>query len=92
MQVPLALIHRQDDLPFVDQVNGDDVKGGRMAAEVLVSAGRQNLIVVKQKTPGYTGEVRIDSFQERAAELGASSTVVSVLDVEYEGGVAAALR
>lgn len=90
LRVPLALIHRQDHLPFVDRVNGDDVKGGRMAAEVLVAAGRKHLIAVKQEVPGYTGVVRLNAFRERANELGVSCSTVSVLGVEYEGGVAAA--
>ncbi|PHR93534.1 MAG: LacI family transcriptional regulator [Blastopirellula sp.] len=90
MQVPLVLIHRMDNLPFVDRVNGDDLKGGRMAADVLVQSGRRHLIAVKLEDPGYSGIARISAFHERAAELGIPSGDISVLGDEYEGGVAAA--
>lgn len=90
LQVPLTLVHRTDKLPFVDRINGDDVKGGRMAAQVLVEAGRQHLIAVEQETPGISGVVRVDAFRKRAAELGVSSSTISVRGAEFNGGVAAA--
>ncbi|MBL4873330.1 MAG: LacI family DNA-binding transcriptional regulator [Rhodobacteraceae bacterium] len=90
MQVPLVLVHRTDQLPFVDRINGDDIKGGRMAAEALVKAGRQHLIAVRQEAPGFTGVVRIDAFLKRADELGVTSNTITISAVEYDGGVAAA--
>lgn len=92
MHVPLALVHRTDHLPFVDRINGDNVKGGRMVAEVLVEAGRQHLIAVEQEHPGFSGMVRIDAFHKRAAELGVPSSTISVHGAEYLAGVAAAPR
>ncbi|MGR3344700.1 MAG: LacI family DNA-binding transcriptional regulator [Paracoccaceae bacterium] len=90
MNVPLALVHRIDNLPFVDRINGDDIKGGRMAAEVLISAGRRYLIAVKQEILGYSGEVRIAAFVDRAAELGVPTDTISSPGGEYAGGMAAA--
>ncbi len=90
MNVPIALVHRIDNLPFVDRINGDDIKGGRMAAEVLIAAGRRYLIAVKQEILGFSGEVRIAAFVARAAELGALTNTIPVPGGEYESGVAAA--
>jgi DNA-binding LacI/PurR family transcriptional regulator len=90
MRVPLAMVHRIDDLPFVDRINGDDVKGARLAADAMVKAGRRHLLVVEQGVLGYSGEVRVAAFRERAAELGVSCSSVAVDPVEYEAGVEAA--
>lgn len=92
MNVPLALVHRIDILPFVDRINGDDIKGGRMAAEVLIGAARRHLIAVKQEILGYSGEARIAAFVARAAELGVLTDTISVPGDEYESGVAAACQ
>ena len=92
MNVPLALVHRIDDLPFVDRINGDDIKGGRMAAEVLFGAGRRLLIAVKQEILGYSGDARIGAFTARATELGALTNTIPVPGGEYESGAAAACQ
>ena len=90
MNLPLALVHRIDNLPFVDRINGDDVKGGRMAADVLIEAGRRYLIAVKQEVLGYSGEARIAAFVDRAAELGVPTNTIPSPGGEYAGGMAAA--
>ncbi len=92
MKVPLALVHRIDILPFVDRINGNDIKGGRIAAEVLIAAGRRYLIAVKQEILGYSGETRIAAFVARAAELGVPTDTFPVPGGEYESGVAAACQ
>ncbi len=89
MRVPLALVDRIDDLPFVDRINGDNLKGGRMAAEVLMSAGRRDFIVVQQETIGYSGAARIAAFTERLSQEGLKTRVVNVDANEYEGGAEA---
>jgi DNA-binding LacI/PurR family transcriptional regulator len=90
MQVPLVLVDRIDDLPFVDRINGDNVKGGRMAAEVLITAGRRKFIVVQQETIGYAGTARIAAFKARTLEEGLETQVITVGGNEYEGGAEAA--
>jgi len=90
MQVPLALVDRIDELPFVDRINGDNRKGGRMAAQLLIEAGRRNLVAVRSEKIGYSGRARIAAFIERAAEDSITATVLPVVASEYEGGVEAA--
>ncbi len=89
MHVPLALVDRLDDLPFVDRINGDNRKGGRMAAEILIAAGRRNLVAVKPEKVGYSGRARIKAFVERAAEAGIEAKVLGVVASEYQGGMEA---
>jgi LacI family transcriptional regulator len=90
MRVPLVLVDRIDDLPFVDRINGDNVKGGRMAADVLIAAGRRKFFVVRQETIGYSGAARIAAFTARALEEGLETQVITVGGNEYEGGAEAA--
>jgi LacI family transcriptional regulator len=92
MQVPLALVDRIDNLPFVDRINGDNVTGGRMAADVLIAAGRRQLVAVQPGITGYSGKARIAAFIERAAEDGLATRIISVDANEYEGGAAAAVE
>ena len=90
MRVPLALVDRADDLPFVDRVNGNDRAGGRMAADALLEAGRQSFVAVRQETLGYSGQVRLSAFAERIARAGHETRFVTVGENEYEAGAEAA--
>ncbi len=90
MGVPLVLVDRADDLPFVDRINGDDVKGGQLAAEALMEAGRQSFIAVRQDSLGYSGQVRVSAFAERTAQEGIKAQIISVGQDEYAGGAEAA--
>ena len=90
MNVPLALVHRIDNLPFVDRINGDNAKGGRIAADVLVKAGRRYLVAVKHDFLSYSENSRINAFLDRATELGVPTKTISVPASEYKGGFAAA--
>jgi len=91
MHVPLALVDRMDELPFVDRINGDNRKGGRLAAQLLMDAGRSSLVVVQPEMVGYSGRARIAAFVERALEEGISARILPVTASEYEGGLEAAL-
>ena len=90
MQVPLALVDRMDDLPYVDRINGDNVEGGRLVAEALIGAGRRQLVSVQQHATGYSGKARTAAFIERAAEDNIPAEIIYVDESEYEGGAAAA--
>ncbi len=92
MHVPLVLVDRIDALPFVDRVNGDNTKGGRLAADVLIAAGRSHLVIVQQESIGYSGVARIAAFSERANEKGLQTRIISVSENEYKGGAEAAAR
>ena len=59
-----------------------------MAAKVLVKAGRQHLIAVREDTPRFTGVLRLEGCHKRAAELGITSSTIAVYQDGYEGGAA----
>ena len=78
MRVPLALVDRADDLPFVDRIIGDNKKGGRLAAQTLIAAGRRSLVVLQPDTMVFSVRERISAFIERAAEDGREVEVLAV--------------
>jgi len=90
MGVPLVLVDRADDLPFVDRINGDDARGGALAAEALAAAGHKRAIAVRQDSLGYSGQARIAAFVARAGELGLETEIIPVTRDEFEGGAEAA--
>ncbi len=90
MHVPLTLVDRGDELPFVDRINGDNRKGGRLAADALIATGRHNLIAVQPEHVGYSGRMRIGAFLTRAKEKNIPAKVIHVSAREYEGGHEAA--
>ncbi len=90
MHVPLTLVDRGDDLPFVDRINGDNHKGGRLAADALLAGGRKNLIAVRPRYLGYSGRARIKAFLDYAAEKNIPAKVLDVVASEYQGGHEAA--
>jgi len=90
IQVPLVLLDRMDDLPCVDRINGNNVKGGRLVAEALIGAGRRKLVSVQQHVTGFAGKARTAAFIERAAEENFQTEIIWVNESEYEGGAAAA--
>jgi len=92
MHVPLALVDRGDRLPFVDHIDGDNVKGGRLVADALIDAGRRKLVVLGSALAGLSIVVRIDAFCARAAERGLHAEILQMADNEYENGRDAALE
>lgn len=90
LHVPLTLVDRSDDLPFVDHITGDNVKGGRIAAEALIKAGRRRLIVLNPKDRAFSVSTRIAAFVQRVTEEGLKAEILDVGTHEYESGSAAA--
>ncbi len=86
MQVPLVLVGRGDALPFVDLINGDDAKGGRMAAQALYAAGRRHLVVLAPVKPVHSVSARIAAFNEKAKELGLETEQITLESHDYESG------
>jgi DNA-binding LacI/PurR family transcriptional regulator len=86
VHVPLALVDRADDLPFVDHINGNDVNGGRMAADTLIKAGRKRLVGLLPVNPAYSLSTRIAAFCERVGEHGLSAEIVHLGGNEYDSG------
>ncbi len=92
IQVPLVLVHRADRLPYVDLVNGDNAKGGRLAAEALIEAGRTRLVAVRHQSISSSEVARIDAFTAHARRAGHSVTVIDVTPNGYEAGQAVAAK
>ncbi len=86
MQVPLVLVGRGDALPYVDLINGDDAKGGRMAAERLMAAGRRRLVVLAPIKPVHSVSARIAAFSARAAQAGLQTEAITLMSHDYESG------
>jgi DNA-binding LacI/PurR family transcriptional regulator len=86
MQVPLVLVGRGDALPFVDLVNGDDAKGGRMAADRLMAAGHERLVVLAPIKPVHSVSARIAAFVQHAARAGVKTEEISLISHDYESG------
>ncbi|MCP4318284.1 MAG: LacI family transcriptional regulator [Hyphomicrobiales bacterium] len=85
-QIPLVLVDRDDRLPFVDRISGDNVKGGRIAAETLIEAGRHKLVVLSPETAVYSITTRIDAFVACADEQDVPVDVLNVGTHNYEAG------
>jgi len=92
IQVPLVLVHRADELPFVDRVNGDNNKGGRLAAQTLIDAGRRRLVVVRHDSISSSEATRVEAFVAHARQAGLPVQNVTVEQNEYEAGQAAAVE
>lgn len=92
MQVPLVLVGRGDALPYVDLINGDDAKGGRLAAEALFAAGRRRFLVLAPIKPVHSVSARILAFNKRASELGLEAEQFTLNSHDYESGRDAAVK
>ncbi|MEX3008515.1 LacI family DNA-binding transcriptional regulator [Hoeflea sp. TYP-13] len=90
LQVPLVLVDRDDRLPQVDRISGNNAKGGRLAAETLIDAGRRKLLVLQPETAVYSITTRIEAFLAAAAEFGADVEILPVGTHNYEAGRQAA--
>jgi LacI family transcriptional regulator len=86
MQVPLVLVDREDELPLVDRISGDNVKGGRLAADALIDAGRRRLVALRPKSDVYSIATRISAFVERAQAKGLEPEILPVGPPNYESG------
>ncbi len=91
MQVPLVLVDRADELPFVDRISSNNKKGGRLAAEALIKAGRRRLLVLQPETMVYSMRERTAAFVARAAEDKLTVEFMTVGTHEYYSGNDAAV-
>lgn len=84
--VPLVMVNRQEDLPNVDRVMGDNVTGGQLAAEVLLDAGCTDLVALEPDRWSYSVDARFHSFVDRAAAAGLEVETFKSATQTYEGG------
>lgn len=86
MQVPLVLVDRADELPLVDSISGDNVKGGRLAADALIDAGRRRLVALRPESDVYSIAARISAFVERARANGLEPEILPAGPPNYDSG------
>lgn len=90
MGVPLILVNRNDDVPNVDHVFGDNQIGGQLAADTLVDAGRTALIALKPIRTSYSLQRRLEVFQEHALKRGHDVILVEMPGSDYAAGLSGA--
>lgn len=90
MGVPLILVNRNDDVPNVDHVFGDNKTGGQLAADTLIDSGRTALIGLKPNRTSYSLQRRLAVFEERANERGHDVALVEMPGSDYAAGLAGA--
>lgn len=90
--VPIVLINKGEDFPFVDRVVSDDRMAGYVAADHLLAAGAKKLAVVAGTTVSYSSRRRAEAFQSRCQALGIEAHLVAVAINDYQHGHGAAER
>lgn len=84
--VPLVLVNKQQELAAVDRVVGDNLRGGRIAADELIASGCRNLVAVRPSRQSYSLEARIEEFLRAARDAGMTARVFAAGPQTYEGG------
>lgn len=84
--VPIVLINKGEDYPFVDRVLSDDRHAGYLAAEHLADVGAGKFAVVAGTTMSYSSRRRAEAFLARGRALGLDITHVSVALNDYDHG------
>lgn len=88
--VPIVLINKGEDFPFVDRVVSDDRMSGYTAAEYLLEGGAKKLAVVAGTAVSYSSRRRAEAFQGRCSMLGVEAALVPVSLNDYRHGREAA--
>ncbi|MCJ8520038.1 LacI family DNA-binding transcriptional regulator [Rhizobium tarimense] len=88
--VPIVLINKGEDYPFVDRVLSDDRMAGYTAVEVLLEAGAKKLAVISGAAVSYSSRRRAEAFQARCAALGVEARLIPVASNDYWHGQQAA--
>jgi DNA-binding LacI/PurR family transcriptional regulator/glycerophosphoryl diester phosphodiesterase len=88
--VPIVLINKGEDFPFVDRVVSDDRMAGYTAADVLLKSGAKKLAVVSGAAVSYSSRRRAEAFLARCSTLGVEAQLVPVAINDYLHGQQAA--
>ncbi|MGK6314254.1 LacI family DNA-binding transcriptional regulator [Neorhizobium sp. DT-125] len=90
--VPIVLINKGEDFPFVDRVVSDDRMSGYTAADHLLAAGAIKLAVIAGAAVSYSSRRRAEAFQSRCTMLGIEASLIPVVLNDYRHGHGAAER
>ena len=88
--MPLVTVNREEELPNVDCVVGDNIGGGALAAEALLDSGCSDLVILDPQRQSYSVDARCEGFAQRATRAGAKVEVLKSPTQTYEGGRQAA--
>lgn len=89
---PVVLFNRYALESSVNAVCCDNVGGGRMVADALLSAGHTRLAYIAGETGSSTNRDREQGFTQRLAERGSTLHARESGDYSYESGYQAVLR
>ncbi|OCP15710.1 LacI family DNA-binding transcriptional regulator [Ensifer sp. LC163] len=84
--VPIVLVNKGEDFPFVDRVVSDDRMSGYTAAEHLLAAGAKRLGVIAGTAVSYTARRRAEAFRSRCSMLGVETQLIPVALNDYQHG------
>lgn len=88
--VPIVLINKGEDFPFVDRVVSDDRMSGYTAVDHLIETGAKRLAVIAGKAVSYSSRRRAEAFQSRCTGLGIEAPLIPVAINDYRHGHEAA--
>ncbi|TDK31385.1 LacI family DNA-binding transcriptional regulator [Rhizobium deserti] len=84
--VPIVLINKGEDFPFVDRVVSDDRTAGYSAADHLLESGATRLAVVAGTAVSYSARRRAEAFLSHCASLGVEASLIPVAINDYQHG------
>lgn len=88
--VPIVLINKGNDIPFVDRIISDDRMAGHLAANHLIGNGVQRPAVMAAPAVSYTARRRSEAFLARCKQLGAETQFLQLRVNDYKSGYDAA--
>ncbi|WP_064696668.1 LacI family DNA-binding transcriptional regulator [Rhizobium aegyptiacum] len=84
--VPIVLINKGNDIPFVDRIISDDRMAGHLAATHLIDSGVRKPAVMAAPAKSYTARRRSEAFIDRCKQLGAEAQHLQVRINDYRSG------
>lgn len=88
--VPIVLINKGDDIPFVDRIISDDRMAGHLAATHLIESGVKAPAVMAAPTISYTARRRSEAFMTACRQLDIEPRMIEVKINDYQNGYDAA--
>jgi DNA-binding LacI/PurR family transcriptional regulator len=84
--VPIVLINKGDDIPFVDRIVSDDRTAGYLAADHLIDKGARRLAGIAAPSVSYTARRRSEAFLARCQQRGIEAQPIIVPVNDYRSG------
>ncbi len=88
--VPIVLINKGEDIPFVDRIVSDDRMAGHLAADHLIESGVRSPAVMAAPAVSYTARRRSEAFLGRCKQLGLEARLIPLQINDYQNGYSAA--